>query len=194
MKRFRLAAPLALLSVLVNLPAAAQTKSLTCPRDCLIQLVDRYLDAVVAHDPARVRFAPNVKFVENITPMKPGDGLWKTATAAPSTFKIYVPDPAAQQIGFIGMMKNSGMDVEIGLRLKLQNAQIVEAEHLFTTVMGNSLRNLQTPRPAFSTIVPPDQRVPHDQMLNIGWGYYEALTTSNGKAAPFADDCLRREN
>ena len=38
------------------------------------------------------------------------------------------------------------------------------------------------------------QRTPRDQMLKIGWSDYEALTTSNGKAAPFADDCLRREN
>lgn len=30
-------------------------------------------------------------------------------------------------------------------------------------------------------------------MLKIGASYYEALTTSNGHAAPFADDCLRRE-
>src|SRR5580698_11503101 len=31
-------------------------------------------------------------------------------------------------------------------------------------------------------------------MLKIGWSYYEALVTNNGDAAPFADDCLRREN
>jgi len=37
--------------------------------------------------------------------MKPGEGLWKTASEAATTFKIYVPDPTAQQIGFIGVMK-----------------------------------------------------------------------------------------
>jgi hypothetical protein len=31
-------------------------------------------------------------------------------------------------------------------------------------------------------------------MLKDGLSYYTALVTSNGKAAPFADDCLRHEN
>ena len=74
---------------------------------------------------AAVPFAANVKFVENTVPMKPGEGLWKTASAVPATFKIYVPDPTAQQVGFIGVMQESGKPMELGLRLKLQNGRIV---------------------------------------------------------------------
>ena len=175
--------------------ALAQGKTTPCDRACLIKMVDSYLAALVAHDPSRVPFSANVKFVENTVPMKPGEGLWKTASAVPATFKIYVPDPIAQQVGFLGVMQESGKPMEIGLRLKLQNGRIAEAEHLLArNLPASSLANLQTPRPGLLSIVPPAQRTPRDQMLKIGASYYEALVTSNGDAAPFADDCLRREN
>jgi len=196
-RRIRAAVWMALAMALAATGALAQgqKKGAACNRACLDKLVDTYLAAVVAHDPSRAPFAADVKFVENTVPKKPGDGLWKTASAVPTTFKIYVPDPTAQQIGFLGIMQESGKPIELGLRLKLRNGQIVEAEHLIARNLGErSLANLQTPRGAFASTVPPDQRVPREQMLKIGASYYEALTTSNGDAAPFADDCVRREN
>jgi hypothetical protein len=173
------------------LPAFAQT----CDRACLTKTLDAYLAAVVAHDPARVSMAADVKFVENTKVMKPGEGLWKTASEVPTTFRIYVPDPAVQEIGFIGMMKEDGKPIQLGLRLKVRNGKIVEAEHLVARGLRDfSLANLQTPRAGLLTNVPPAQRTPREQMLKIGLSYYTALTTANGDAAPFADDCVRREN
>jgi len=166
-----------------------------CDRACLDKLVDSYLAAVVAHDPTRVSLAASVKFVENTVPMKPGDGLWKTASEVPGTFRIYVPDPVAGQVGFIGMMKEDGKPIQLGLRLKVRNGQITEMEHLIARNLREpSLANLQTPRPGLLTAVPPAERVPREQMLKIGASYYDALVNSDGDAAPFADDCVRREN
>jgi hypothetical protein len=170
-----------------------------CDRTCLDKLVDSYLAAVVAHDPGRVSIAPNAKFVEDTIPTKPGDGLWKTASEAPTTFKIYVPDAVAGQIGFIGMMKEDGKPIEIALRLKVRNGQIVEMEHLIARTFTGpnsaaTLANLQTPRPGLLAIVPPAERLPREQMLKIGLSYYDALVNGDGDAAPFADDCLRHEN
>jgi len=85
--------------------------------------------------------------------------------------------------------------VHIGLRLRLRNGQITEAEHLIARNLSErSLANLQTPRPGLLTTVSPGERIPREQMLKIGGSYYEALVTGNGDAAPFAGDCLRREN
>jgi hypothetical protein len=55
-----------------------------------------------------VEFANDVKFVANTMPMKPGEGLWKTASEGPTTFKIDVPDPVAQLVGFLCMMAENG--------------------------------------------------------------------------------------
>ena len=95
-----------------------------CDRACLDKTVDNYIAAVVAHDPSKVAFAQDVKFVENTVPMKPGEGLWKTASEGPTTFKIYVPDPVAQQVGFMCVMKQDGKPIQLGLRLKLMNGKI----------------------------------------------------------------------
>ena len=113
----------------------------------------------------------------------------------PTTFKITVPDPIAQQVGFIGMMEENGKPIQLGLRLKLKDGKITEAEHLIARdLREKSLANLQTPRAVFSATVPPAQRMPRDQMLKVGASYYDALVNGDGKATPFADDCVRREN
>jgi hypothetical protein len=166
-----------------------------CDRVCLDKTVDSYIAAMLAHDPSQVAFAADVKFVENTVPMKPGQGLWKTASEGPTTFKIYVPDPVAQQVGFLCLMKEGGKPVQVGLRLKLKDGKIVEAEHLVARdLRENSLKNLQTPRPGLLATVPPAERMPREKMLKIGESYYTALVSANGNAAPFADDCLRHEN
>ncbi len=182
-----------------SLTFIAITAFAQCDRACLTKTADDYLAALAAHDPSRVKFAAGVKFVENTMPLKPGEGLWKTASEVPVTFKIYAPDTTvvngAQQVGFLGVMKENDKPVELALRLKIRNGQIVEAEHLIArNLMARSLANLQTPRPGLLALVPPAERTPRDQMLKIGVSYYEALTTANGDAAPFADDCIRHEN
>jgi hypothetical protein len=177
------------------LALAQPSRAATCDRACLDKTVDTYLAALVAHDPSQVKFAPNVQFVENITPMKPGDGLWKTASAVPATFKIYVPDPVSQEVGFIGVMQESDKPIILGLRLKLRDGKIVEAEHIIArNLPERTLKNLQTPRPGLLATVPPSERVPRAQMLTIGATYYTALVSADANNAPFADDCVRREN
>jgi hypothetical protein len=166
-----------------------------CDRACLIQTTNIYLAGLVAHDPTIVKWAPDVKFVENITPTKPGEGLWKTATAIPTTFKIYVPDPVAQQIGFLGVMEENGRPIELALRLKFVDGQITEAEHIVArNLPAVGLPNLAVVRPAFAAKVPEDLRSSREDMLKIGASYYEALVTADANNAPFADDCVRREN
>jgi hypothetical protein len=180
-------------AVLVGMSASAIAAK--CDRACLDKMVDTYIAAMVAHDPSHVAFAKDLKFVENTVPMKPGEGLWKTASEGPTTFRIYVPDPVAQQVGFMCLMKEGDKPIQLGLRLKLKNGKITEAEHLIArNLMENSLKNLQTPRPGLLATVPPAERTPRDQMLKIGESYYTALVTADSNDAPFADDCLRHEN
>jgi hypothetical protein len=165
-----------------------------CDRACLIGVVDTYLSALGAHDPSKAPLAADVKFVENVTRMKPGEGLWKTATAMPTTFKIYVPDPVAQQVGFIGAMQSESKNVEMALRLKLENGKITEAEHIVAPVRDTSLPKLQKPRMQLVSPVSDDYRDARGRLLHIAASYYDALDNNNGSLAPFADDCVRMEN
>lgn len=48
----------------------------------LIRLTDRYLAALIANDPSAVPLADGVRTAENLQQVKPGEGLWATATFA----------------------------------------------------------------------------------------------------------------
>ena len=172
-------------------PAAAQD----CDRACLIAMADDYAAALVAHDPSKVPLAANVRTVENAKKSAAGEGLWRTATAGPTTFQIHVADPVSQQVGLLAMMEVDGKPALVGIRLKRAGGRIVEAEHM---VAGNlsppALANLQAPRPALLREVPEDYADSRGRLLHIGASYYDALDLNNGSYAPFADDCERHEN
>ncbi|MEJ1963339.1 MAG: hypothetical protein WDO56_17975 [Gammaproteobacteria bacterium] len=176
-------------------PAAKQAADTPCDRACLIALTDTYVAAVVAHDPSKVQLASDIRFVENVKRMKPGEGLWKSATAGPTTFKIYVPDAVAQQVGFIGAMQSDGKPVEVAVRLKLVGGKITEAEHIFAEVREANLPHMKSPRlPLITPVTDPDYRDARGRLLHIAATYYDALDNNNGSLAPFADDCVRFEN
>jgi hypothetical protein len=173
-------------------PASAQGTQCTT-RECLIKLADDYLAALVAHDPRRLPLAPNFRFVENVQQKKPGEGLWQTASAAPTKFRIYVPDTVTGQIGFMGMMEEGGKPLMIGLRLKTFNGQITEAEHVLARgINERNLSFLQEPRTVFSA--PVKKPMPRWQMLGIAHSYYEAVDYNDGLLSPMDKDCERREN
>src|SRR5262249_31943232 len=102
-----------------------------CDRACLNGLVDQYLDAVVAHEPSRLPATTFVKFTEDGQHLTLGDGLWRTATGK-GTYKFYIDDPDAGQVGFVGTMREAGQPVILALRLKIENQKISEIE----TILG----------------------------------------------------------
>jgi hypothetical protein len=164
-------------------------------RPALIALMDRYLDALVKHDPSLVPFANNVKLVQNtkVTPI--GKGLWETATGGPTEFRIYVADPVAGQIGFLGVIQENNLPTILGARLKIIDDKITEIDHLVIDAVRHPLNpNMVKPRQGLIQPLESSEMVPRDQMLEIANSYYEAIVQDNGDIAPFADDCQRREN
>jgi hypothetical protein len=195
-----------LLATVTGQPAAAQALGQArlwdppgpCDRECLIELADDYVAAVVAHDPTAVPLADNIRFTENTELLRPGEGLWQTATAGPEEFRIYVADPVSRMIGYFNVMESGGEPVMLGLRLRIEDSgEITEAEHMVVSGLSpDGLANLQTPRPGLlpTDILPADERLPRELMLVIGQTYYDAIQLSDGDATLFADNCQRREN
>ena len=164
-------------------------------RPALVALMDQYLDALAKHDPSSVPLADDVKLVENtkVTPI--GKGLWETATGGPTDFRIYVADPVAGQIGFLGVIQENNLPTILGARLKIVDGKITEIDHLVIDAVKHPLNpNMEKPRPGLIQPLNPSERVPRDQMLEIANSYYEAIVQDNGEIAPFADECQRREN
>ena len=166
-------------------------------RDGLMKLADNYFAALVAHDPGRMPFAANVRFVENLKPTRVGEGLvWKTASSVPTTFKLVIPDPESQEVGGIVVLGNGKDPTELGFRLKLDDGRIVEAEHLVQGTRGGGPLNagLQKVRPPMLLKVPYEYADSRGRLLHIAASYYDALDNNNGYLAPFASDCERHEN
>ena len=198
--------------------ACSNQAKVACDRDCIIDITNDYLSALVAHDPSAAPLADNIAFVENVTRMSPGEGLWKSAVTAPDSFAIYVPDVENQTAGFLGMMtymavpvpptgtlpgeeaatstpvEKSEQAVMVALRLKIENGKITEAEHLLAGINPNSMDTLRTPRSGLVTEIPAGQRMDHAELIKIGASYYDALDDNDGTLMPFADDCARHEN
>ena len=165
-----------------------------CDRACIIGVTDSYLAALASHDPSAAPLAKYVAFVENLTRLAPGDGLWLTATGGKGGFAIYVPDPELQQGGWIGLIERDGTPVLLALRLKLEGQRITEAEHLISEPVGGDLRHLVQPRRGLLATIPEDKRLPHAELMRIGASYYDALDDNDGNLVPFAADCQRVEN
>jgi hypothetical protein len=176
---------------------AAEKLPAHCDKACLTGAVNNYMAALVAHDPSQVPLSAHVEFVENTKDLTPGDGLWKTASAPPTTFKIYVPDPVSEEVGFLGVIQSDNKPIILALRLKIRGGEIVAAEHLIAPIATNrpnAAKNLEEPRSAFLTPVPASQRNSRADMIRIASMYYPALTHADANNAPFADDCVRHEN
>src|SRR5260221_667526 len=109
----------------------------TCDRTCLEGFVDQYMDALIAHNPSKLSAARNLKMTENGVRLEPGDGFGRTATAK-GGYRLFVADPQAGQVAFLGTMKEADIQVSVATRLKIANRQIAEIE---TFVVRTGIQN-----------------------------------------------------
>jgi len=164
-----------------------------CDRECLRSTVDRYLAAMLARQPSRAPFAPDIKFTENTAILSLTDGLWATAIGFEPGYALYVPDESTQQIGFIGIVRETAGPALLALRLKVMNRTITEAESIVVRDL-ESLQGFKAPHPALLEELAPEERVPREEMLRAVRSYFEGIERGSGADVPFDPECLRREN
>jgi len=181
-----------------TLVAANSDVSITrgCDRSCLDGLVDRYLDALAANDPSRLPVTPTVKFTEDGQRLHLGDGLWNTATGK-GTYKFYMEDVEAREVGFFGSMREAGQPIILALRLKIEGDRISEIETIVVRDVQDA-QNLERrghPDSLFSDTLPPADRASRAALVKAANMYFSGMQLNDGKGDyPFADDCDRVEN
>jgi hypothetical protein len=180
---------------------ASVAQAQVCDRNCLIQMAERYLTAMAKHNPAELPLAASYKFTENTGKIAMGEGLWFGASDVSTTFRITAADPVSGQVGVFSVLREHGKPVMLVLRLKVADGQITEIEHIVVRQVGAfgpygtpAHMNLYSSRPAFNESVSQADRVPREQMVKIANSYFNAIEQNKGSVAPFADDCVRREN
>ena len=100
-----------------------------CERLCLEGFVERYLQAMQAHDPKRAPFAADVKYTENGQKLELGDGLWRTFTAQGS-YRLFVDDVDAGHVAFLGSIREADTPTMLALHLRIREGRITAAEAL----------------------------------------------------------------
>jgi hypothetical protein len=175
-----------------------------CDRACLRELAERYLNAMLAHDPTRAPLSLNSRYTENGVTLHLPDGLWRTLDKLGS-YRLTVADPEGHSIGFFAKGLENGAPVLIGTRLRVLNHQITEMEsvvaRLSSTTGGSAFGAPKDPsidgepRKAFLTPVPIASRLSAAQLGDIVNGYFTGLEGNHGDKPPaFAEDCQRLEN
>ena len=166
-----------------------------CDRLCLIGFTDRYLDAVVAHDAARLPLASTIKYTENAQRLALDDGLWATASTG-AKYRLDFADADTGQVGVFALIEESGQPSLIGARMKVANGLIEEIE---TVVVrgGEALLDspvLAAPRPAFHAVEEPARSSSREELFAIADRYFEALEKNLAGYVQFDERCQRVEN
>lgn len=167
-----------------------------CDSVCLNGFVDQFLMAAIAHDPSRLPTTANVRYTENGQALALGEGLWVTMSGA-GDYKLYVPDPSVEQVGYLGAVQERGATSLLALRLKVEGMKISQIEAIIARPpqdAPDTYDRIDPVAPIFLDRVPESSRLPRYRMIAIANTYFDAIEKNSGEMAPFADDCVRREN
>lgn len=184
-----IAGALATTSISVSEAASAQS----CDRACLIDIMDRYIDALPRHDRAALPIAANVRETVNGRESKAEtDYFWQLIDGVP--YRQISADPATGQITLIGVVTEAGARGPYWLRLKVQNRKIVEIEQIIGARSAGGVPGLAAPNPYFDEVLPKESRSTREQLVAIADSYFEGLEKHSGAGVQSAPHCRRFEN
>jgi len=175
--------------------APQESRQGACDRACLDGFVDQYLTALVARDASSLPVASDVKFTENGTVLKLGEGLWGTANGL-GKFRLYTDDPAEGEVGFIGVVHEWDRPAILVLRLKIVDRKITEIETIVNRDIpgATALDKIGTPDSVLTATVPEADRESREELIKTSNRYFSDLERSSGNGANlFTSDCNRIE-
>ena len=185
-----------ILGVMCLAPPAVHAQ--TCDRACLTGMMTRFVDALVAHDPARLPLADGVRYTEDSRNATLGEGIWKSVTANGGFRQDYI-DTRKQVAASHVLLRENDTQVLYSVLLHVAGMKITGIETLVQLVapggrfqpteLGKPIRGMNDP-------VPTAQKHSREEMIRIALTYPEGLRVGNftDGGTPFADDAYRVEN
>jgi len=179
-----------------------------CDRDCLRALLDRYLEAVIANDPAAAPLVVGFRQTENAINVRPGAGVWQSVTGLGEVQRRYF-DPVTGQAAYYGTVKEGDSTAIVTVRVRVEGGELSEAEWYLARENdpglggprqpGGPPANLHNPaylaeNPPPQRIVPPAQRADRATLIRIVDSYFDAITSHDGSIALTHPGCGRVEN
>ncbi len=188
-----LTAMLGLLSLTATSASAAE-----CNRACMTALLTQYADALVANDHSSLPLAEKVRFTENSSQLKLGEGLWPTITGKGGFRQDYLD--TTRQIAASHMeLKEGEVPVLYTVVLHLDDGKIAGIETLYQRILPNSPfqpTELGGPIRGMNDPVPADKKQSRESMVKTALTYPEGLRIGNFSdgGTPFAPGTYRVEN
>lgn len=170
-----------------------------CDRKCLLDIMQQYLDALVAHDPSKVKVAASVRVTDNGVEAKLGDGLFKTGTMVLNDHRLDFADPMLGNVTTHVVINEGSMGVIYQARLKVVKHEITEIEAMTVrrADAANGFFNIDNMKPeaVFLQEVPVEKRMSRDDLNKITELYLDYLEgKKRGPDVPFDMGCKRYEN
>lgn len=195
----------AVATLLLGLAASSSAFSQgDCDRACMKGIVDSYLTALVAHDPARAPLATIYRHTENDVVQPRGEGLWKSVTALGALQRQYY-DEVTQNAVYYGTLAEGDALAVTAVRLHIENRRITEAEWWVGRetdagvdgVDGNTLWDadyLTNGNPPLVRTVPPAERSTREELEYITNSYWDYIVDRNPAIVAAHPGCYREEN
>ena len=160
----------------------------------LYAVMDRYLAALAARDPAAAPFAPDPFITENNVVLAVGDGCWNTVTAL-HPYRLLMAEPEAGQVAVFTAIEESDALNPCCVRLEVSQGLITAVE---TVVARNKDEGFPFGPQAFADkpeMALPVQPAPREELVRIANGYFETIERNDGTIRTvFHPDCNRVEN
>lgn len=186
------------------LPAAGAT----CDRACLKSSLDRYLHAIVEHNPQAAPLSIRYRHTENALLTKLGEGAWKSITSIGAVDRRYY-DPVSEQAAFFGVLNEGTEPTVTTVRIRVEDGKITEAEWIIARRVAAGINGFDAqgkPRayafgpdnlalyPPEQRVVPLAQRLSREDLIAITNSYFDGITAHDGSMIMAYVNCSRLEN
>lgn len=158
-----------------------------------------YLDALIAHDPTKAKFATSAKYTANGVAAALGDGLWKTASKLEPDEHIAFADAETGQVASQLVVDEGTAPVIYQVRLKVVAHEITEIEAMEVrqadAANGFFSPADMKPQPVFSQAIDPAKRMTRAQLkaeVDLYIMYLDGKVGGDG--VHFDTNCARYEN
>jgi len=165
-------------------------------RSFLEGIMDKYLEALAAGDPARAPFTDGAIYAENNQKLVPGDASWQTINRL-GRYRHYFCEPENGRVGVITNAYEHDSGCILVITLILENGKISAAEQFVSRDPNGAklYEELGAPDPVWLQPIPPAQRQSRDALEAVAWIYFQSLEHNDGTGVyPFRDDCERIEH
>jgi hypothetical protein len=165
-------------------------------RIALYSVLDRYLAALAAKNPARVEWAKTVHNSENNVMIDVGDGLWGTIESL-GTYQLRFADVKTGQVGYFGTVHEHIEESAYTVRLKVDaQGRVGEVEAVVVRQSDSGIK-FENPRYWDKPILNANALKPNTraEMVKLSDGYFSTLQLNDGTLhTKFHPDANRVEN